>query len=229
MNTAANFGSFVMIPDVSKTEAVISWQFAYRGSAEEAAPYLAPFDAIEAVSTDTGDVPYPEIAYVHAVGEEDAACTGSIVRVLTTAGLETYNVTAEHQIWDSFTKRIAENPDLVSMAIIIHEGYSTKAVQDRDRASTAYPFRGDHLMQFQGNLPPDSGLEEQMLQWATEVQDLWNAGQPNRLPDAYVNYASGFESVQEWYGHELWRVTKLRGLKAKYDPFNRFRFYNPIV
>ncbi|KAI1818152.1 hypothetical protein GGS20DRAFT_529952 [Poronia punctata] len=52
---------------------------------------------------------------------------------------------------------------------------------------------------------------------------------PGRLPNAYTNYASGMETVQQWYGHESWRIERLRALKAKYDPRNAFRFYNPIV
>ena len=46
---------------------------------------------------------------------------------------------------------------------------------------------------------------------------------------AYVNYANGNETVQEMYGKERWRLEKLRGLKAEWDPRNKFRFYNPIV
>jgi hypothetical protein len=31
------------------------------------------------------------------------------------------------------------------------------------------------------------------------------------------------------YGHESWRIERLRGLKKKWDPENRMRFYAPIV
>lgn len=44
----------------------------------------------------------------------------------------------------------------------------------------------------------------------------------------YVNYAHGDESLEEMYGYEAWRVTRLRELKAKYDPFGKFDFYAPI-
>lgn len=46
---------------------------------------------------------------------------------------------------------------------------------------------------------------------------------------AYVNYASGLESVPEIYGYEQWKIDKLKKLKKKWDPNNRFRFYNPLV
>jgi hypothetical protein len=47
--------------------------------------------------------------------------------------------------------------------------------------------------------------------------------------NAYVNYAFGDETVEQLYGHEKWRIDKLRALKAKYDPLNRFNYYAPIV
>jgi len=45
---------------------------------------------------------------------------------------------------------------------------------------------------------------------------------------AYLNYGFGDESLAELYGDEPWRVQRLRGLKQKYDPGNRFGFYAPI-
>lgn len=230
VNMAVNYGNFLVNPTISQDEPVIFWTFAYRGSAQEAAPYLAPFDAIGPVYEESGDLPYPDLSHVQYNAEDSAACGKNVVRITTTAGLQVYNITAEQQIWDNFTKRIATRPAIASAAFVIHEGYSTEGVLKHNPADSAYPFRSDyHLMQFQGNLAANSGLEDEMWQWAREVTDLWNAGQPGRLPDTYVNYGNGFESVEQWYGHEAWRIKRLRTLKAKYDPHNRFRFYNPIV
>ncbi|KAL4935589.1 hypothetical protein BDV06DRAFT_228690 [Aspergillus oleicola] len=229
---AVNYGSFVVVSALNATAPVISWQFAVRGSEDEASPYLAPFDAIESLSVESGDLPYPDIAHAQSVGENDTVCTASLDRLLSTAGLQVYNLTAEHKIYDSFVSRLASTPDLVSSTIIIHEGYATKAVQEIDSADSAYPFRADNILtQFQGNLPEGSDEEDEatMLEWAWEILDLWNSGQPDRLPSAYVNYANGLESVEDWYGHEPWRIEKLRAVKAQYDPDNKFRFYNPVV
>lgn len=67
--------------------------------------------------------------------------------------------------------------------------------------------------------------------WAKEVWDLWNGGQPDRLPRTYVNYAIGhdYETLDSIYGYEPWRLDRLRSLKAIYDPQNRFRFFVPII
>ncbi|KAL4965791.1 FAD-binding oxidoreductase [Aspergillus stella-maris] len=229
---AVNYGSFVIVPALNATAPVISWQFAARGTEDEAAQYFTPFDAIESLSVESGNLPYPDIAHAQSVGENDTVCTASLDRLLTTAGLQVYNLTTEHQIYDSFVSRLASMPDLVSSTIIIHEGYATKAVQKIDAADSAYPFRADNILtQFQGNLLEGSDEEDEasMLEWAWEILDMWNAGQPHRLPSAYVNYANGLERVEDWYGHEQWRIDKLRAVKAQYDPDNKFRFYNPVV
>lgn len=44
-----------------------------------------------------------------------------------------------------------------------------------------------------------------------------------------MNYAAGYESLEAMYGFEVWRLDRLRELKAKYDPENRFAWYNPIT
>lgn len=58
---------------------------------------------------------------------------------------------------------------------------------------------------------------------------IYNEGQPGRLPNVYVNYAVGGEKLEDVYGHEAWRIKKLKELKKKYDPQNKFKYYNPIV
>jgi hypothetical protein len=67
--------------------------------------------------------------------------------------------------------------------------------------------------------------------WAKEVLDEWMAGQPTRELATYINYSPGaeYESLESVYGREPWRLERLRGLKAKYDPYNRFRYYVPII
>lgn len=39
----------------------------------------------------------------------------------------------------------------------------------------------------------------------------------------------GKKSVESMYGHEPWRLQKLRALKAQYNLDNRFSYYNPII
>ncbi|KAL6231792.1 hypothetical protein BDW75DRAFT_233317 [Aspergillus navahoensis] len=228
-----NWGSFFMDETIDAENPLIWWSFAYRGSAAEAAPLLAPFDAIPALSEESGDLPYPEIAATQGLDMESIVCQHGNRIISATAGLQVYNVTSERRIYESFRRRIGNNPALARGGVIEHDGYSTAGVDEHDPDVSAYPFRSDkHLMLINIALAPNntnSELERETWEWAGEVRDLWNEGQPGREVHAYVNYANGFESVEEKYGHEAWRLEKLRALKERYDPDNRFRYYNPII
>lgn len=78
-------------------------------------------------------------------------------------------------------------------------------------------------------VPPGSNLTSVAEKWSQDIRDLWNEGQPGVQESNYVNYATGLESLPSIYGHEEWRLRKLVGLKARYDPENKFRYYNPII
>lgn len=76
---------------------------------------------------------------------------------------------------------------------------------------------------------PDSSLDAEAVDMGKQITELWANGQPNREQHIYVNYAFGDEPLEQMYGSEPWRLETLRATKAKYDPENAFRFYNPIV
>ncbi|KAL9082956.1 MAG: hypothetical protein Q9165_008719 [Trypethelium subeluteriae] len=229
VDMAYNVGSFLMNTTITSTEPVIFWTFAYRGTAEKAEKILAPFNAIEAAYEQIGDVPYPQIANAQGYSMSDPICQHGNVYSTTTAFLLVYNLTAERLIFEGFKRRAAQDANLAAGTSIMHEGYATEGVAAVDSADSAYPFRADrHLMLFSAAVA--QGVSEQAAwAWAAEVRDQWNAGQPGRPIDAYINYANGFETLEQHYGHESWRIERLRGLKARYDPDNRFRYYIPII
>ncbi|WQF90178.1 Putative berberine/berberine, FAD-binding domain, PCMH-type, FAD-binding, type PCMH, subdomain 2 [Colletotrichum destructivum] len=231
VNMAFNAGSFVMNTTITNEEPIIMWSFAYRGPAEEAERHLAPFNAIESVFEVSGDVPYSKIPSVQGTGYSDPICQHGSVHSTSTAGLQVYNLTAERLIYNGFKRRIAQDSDLAAGTVIIHEGYSTEGVDAVDPDSSAYPFRADHhLMLFDAAVPHGQTARlEAAWAWAAEVRDQWNEGQPDRAVHAYVNYATGMETLEERYGHDGWRLERLRDLKVRYDPNNRFRYYNPII
>ncbi len=88
---------------------------------------------------------------------------------------------------------------------------------------------GDLSRLFDAGINADSPLQDFVKDWARETRDMWNAGQAKRQPTTYMPYAVGYESLESMYGYEPWRLARLRALKAKYDPNNRFRYYNPIT
>ncbi|KAI4219649.1 MAG: hypothetical protein LQ349_008293 [Xanthoria aureola] len=221
-----NYGSIVMNMSISTTEAVLAWGFEYAGPAADAEKLLGPFNAIEAFQVGSTEASYPIIS-----GADNTECPGAKRAISSVMTLE-YNITTERTLYNLFNKKIAEYPDLALSAYLWHEGYSTAGVQAIPSESTAYPHREEnHLLVFFSEIPEGSGLSDAAEAWAEENRRLWNAGQPHRQPQTYVNYAQGknYETLQSIYGYEPWRLDKLRSLKAKYDPQNRFRYFEPIV
>ncbi|KAI1398668.1 hypothetical protein F4819DRAFT_502163 [Hypoxylon fuscum] len=228
---ALNMGGFAMDPSICETEAIITWSFGYSGPADDAEKLLEPFNQIGAVSEQTGDVPFPEVPEAMGTGQDQPICTGNQTHIQSTSGLQTWNVTAERQIYELFNGMIAQHPEF-SESVAFHEGYSTEAVNKVDPALSAVSYRDYYLLTyFEVKLPADASTESKELarQYARETRDLWNAGAPELLPLNYVNYAFGDESLESVYGYDAWRLERLNGLKQKYDPTNAFRYYNPIV
>ncbi|KAI6085187.1 FAD-binding domain-containing protein [Hypoxylon rubiginosum] len=225
----ASFGHIRINRSVNEKEAILWWTSGYAGPASEVEHILRPFNAIEAISDEMGDVPYPEIH-----GPQDTATSSfpSGPYVMSTVMLQTYNITAQRQLYDLFNRNAALYPELGANALLMIEGYATAGVQAIDPISTAYPHRDEfHLAFFLAAAPEGSDLLEPARTWAKESWDIWNAGQPTRKPATYVNYGTGneYESLESIYGYEPWRLERLRALKAKYDPYNRFRYYVPII
>lgn len=77
-------------------------------------------------------------------------------------------------------------------------------------------------------VPTPPSLMNVTRTWADETLAFWRAGQPGRRPATYVNYAVGNEPLESIYGYDG-QLNKLKALKSKYDPLNKFRWYNPIV
>ncbi|PGH14341.1 hypothetical protein AJ80_05931 [Polytolypa hystricis UAMH7299] len=210
--------------------AILAWSFVYSGPEADAEELLQPFNEIGAVSETSGDVPYPQIASMQGTSVDDIVCAPGGAYATSTVGLQVYNITTQRQLYISFNEKIAQYPELKGGAMALHEGYSNKRVQTVDSASSAFPLRDDfHLLQMSVQAEKGSYLMDVAQQWVEEARDIWNAGQPDRLPTTYVNYAAGGESLESIYGYEPWRLERLRTLKDKYDPNNRFRYYNPIV
>lgn len=234
VDMAANFGFFAMDGTITETEPIMSWTFAYRGSEQDAEQHLAPFNAIESARSEWGDVPLTQISAAQGTGLSSVFCQHGLGdRLQASAGLQVYNLTAERAIFDAFAARVVSAPVLAAGMAIIHEGYATAAVAARPDDESAFPFRSDHHLMLASLLVDGDAVgaevREAGWEWVREVTDMWNEGQPGRKEHVYVNYANGSEPLEQLYGHEPWRLQRLRDMKAVYDPHNRFRYYNPIV
>ncbi|KAG8526290.1 uncharacterized protein KY384_000283 [Bacidia gigantensis] len=228
---ATTYTLFAVNPEISPSEPVIIFTLEYGGSASSAAPILAPFYAIDPVITTNTTVPYTEAAHAAGAGLEDPPCQPLSSWKLFPVGLQTFNIRTTRALYELFSTMIAENPAF-NNSIVQLEGYPQQGVRAVDPDSTAYAHRDDILLASLGAVwPPNRPeLENIAVQYGHQARTLLHAGDtPGRPLNTYVNYASSDETPEMLYGHEPWRLKRLRALKRKYDPNGRFNFYNPII
>lgn len=117
-------------------------------------------------------------------------------------------------------------------SIVLLENYGVQAVQAVDPASTSLaseersrPILASPAIWFSGD---DTQAKQEAKEYAARIRDGMYIGSSVKR-HAYVNYAIGSESLEEVYGYESWRLSKLKSLKKAWDPKNKFGWYNPIV
>ncbi|KEY64676.1 hypothetical protein S7711_02876 [Stachybotrys chartarum IBT 7711] len=229
-----NFGFFHVNTEfnethLTSTKPLIWWSFSYAGPQADAEAYLGPFDSLGPINVTDGNVPYPEALHAVGTGLDDPMCDHGVNHIVGTAGTQLYNITTQRAVFELFREKIAEYPGLVATYVVM-EAYSLGAVLAKDPDSSAFPMRDDYLLlQISANYLPDPSLDAPALEWAQQTIDLWNEGQPERRPTTYVNYGLGTESLESIYGYEPWRLERLRDLKRRYDPYNKFRYYVPLI
>ncbi|KAL4950916.1 hypothetical protein BDW69DRAFT_201853 [Aspergillus filifer] len=216
-------------PEVSETEPVIDMYIQYIGSEEDAAPWVADFDALNPIESSGDSYPYPEVPTATGSGVGGALCEKGDTRMQFPFGFVNNNITANREIFDYFADATTERP-VFNSSVIVFEAYSVQGVQRVDPASTAFPHRDERfLSSIIITYNPDSSIDEDAIGIGRDLQQLFVEGQPGLEQHRYVNYAFGDEPLEQMYGYEPWRLERLRAAKAMYDPDNAFRFYNPII
>ena len=114
-------------------------------------------------------------------------------------------------------------------SLYVLESYSMPAVRTVSHDSTAYAHRDYQILASPLlNYEPDPALDAEAAEFGEKVRQMVLEGTDSPELHAYINYAHGSESLEAIYGHEPWRLEKLRALKAEYDPEGKFGYYAPI-
>lgn len=222
----------------------------YVGTADEAAPFLKAFQDIGPLYNNSQSLGYPDVLDATGTGMNSPMCQDGHTNMQFPFGLLEHNITATREIYDYYANITTAQP-IFNQSIVVFEAYALEAVQAVDPASTAFPHREDNILWYVVQClgfellisngltfstsdvlvtyDPDSSLDAEAVDIGKHITQLWSSGQPDREQHIYVNYAYGDEPLEQLYGSEPWRLERLRAAKAKYDPENAFRFYNPIV
>ncbi|KAL8839882.1 MAG: hypothetical protein Q9170_001562 [Blastenia crenularia] len=228
---------FAIKPQYSKTDVSASKdqmpitliQFNFAGTLEQAQPWLDIFNNLQPTAMWKKDSLLPtEIQPAASQDIDSGICALGTTWRLFPVGLKTYNITANREMYYLYKQLVNEHPEF-SGSVVQFENYALEGLKAIDPASTAYAHRDDDILaSFAPVYPPSKASDAIALEFATKARQIWLTGEPGREWTAYPNYANGDEPIEAVYGYESWRLDRLRGLKKQYDPYNRFRFYNPI-
>lgn len=226
-----SFIEYRVLPEIDPNNPVIELLIFSEGSAEEAEKYLGPYRAIGPVNSTIVDTEYSEFSKHMRFSKQDPACLeGQLTVQRFPANLEVYNITTQKELLVKFGDLMAAN-SFLSNSFYIFENYGYIAVKDVPDESTAYPDRSNGYLiapcLIYTNSTPEN--DEIARQGGEELRSIAVSGREDGKLYAYVNYANGFETLEELYGHDAWRLEKLRNTKKVYDPDSRLNFYAPIV
>ncbi|KFZ11853.1 hypothetical protein V502_07373 [Pseudogymnoascus sp. VKM F-4520 (FW-2644)] len=222
-----DFVWFQRIPEIDATFPILSVYMVYQGPPLRAQKYIDMYTVLAPANTTIIATDYTHISSLTGNGLDGLACAhGAYYALRFPTGFETYNLTTVRKLFDKFAD-ITSAQQGFNNSFFLFEDYSTRGVQAVDAASTAFPDRFNHHLVSPVIIYFDPLLSGEAVRAGKELRGLAVEGKTGLL-NAYVNYAHGDERVGGWYGHEGWRIERLRGLKRKYDPENRLGYYAPI-
>ncbi|RAL04785.1 FAD-binding oxidoreductase [Aspergillus ibericus CBS 121593] len=191
--------------------------------------FTSPFRKLGPMSVGSGSGTYKDIPKWTGVNFNSIACNvADTSKIRFPIGLVSYNATAQQALMDTFSQVIGpDSPFNVSQ--VLFEGYSMYGVKAVPDNATAFPHRGDNQLVTVAMVnAPRPELDAQAVRIGNKLRQVLLEGSGSTELHAYVNYAAGTESLQNLYGFEPWRLKRLKELKAKYDPQDRFGYYAPI-
>ncbi|KAF4342186.1 6-hydroxy-D-nicotine oxidase [Fusarium beomiforme] len=220
----------VNIPEIDPDKPIIWYAVISDSDVKEAREYAKPLHDLGPLNVNTGEASMPELADITLMGDDSVGCAKGFTGLRYPIGLKTYDLLAVRKVFNEIADMSKRVPELAGSFFLL-EGYSTHGVKKVDAKSSAFPHRDDEILVTPYILyKPNATLNGLAQEHGEKLRRhlLEASGDPEHLR-AYVNYAHGTESLEDMYGHEAWRIEKLKSLKKKWDPKNRMRFYAPIV
>ncbi|KAK9425003.1 hypothetical protein SUNI508_13254 [Seiridium unicorne] len=141
-----------------------------------------------------------------------------------------YDPQAMRKEYDSFGSAMKETPAL-NGSFFLSEGYSLAGVKAVPSEMTAYANRDGKFLAspVMRSSPPDTEAAQAAAKLRNELRSIFYEASGQTKLHAYVNYAFGNESKQNWYGYEQWRQDKLLAMKKKHDHQRKFSLYAPTA
>lgn len=178
----------------------------------------------------TPNITYSDLHKSSGNSLDGSACRRNLNVMGNGASLTGYNATAGRAAFNVF-KDLTADPRFNSSALLF-ENYGMGGVRAVNSSSAAipleertYPAVANPTIWWRGN---NAQTAADAYSYGERIRQAFYAGAIGGEKHAYVNYAIGTETFGEVYGFEEWRGERLKGLKRRWDPENKFGFYNPV-
>jgi hypothetical protein len=199
----------------------------------EAEQYSAQFRALVPISTTVyTDVDDVQLYTVLGNNLESQVCIRNNNIAGVGVSLPTWDLEGARKAFTIFSNLTADAR--FSKSVTLLENYGMQGVRAVDPALSSLALEERERPVLASPVLWWEGDDEQTVRDANVyLQDIRNAlytgiDKNGSARHTYVNYALGDEDRSELYGYDD-RLERLAKLKEKWDPKNRFAFYNPIV
>ncbi|KAE8423995.1 hypothetical protein BDV36DRAFT_303328 [Aspergillus pseudocaelatus] len=226
-----NWSYWLNNPDADPENPVILFYIIQEGVKTVDSAYTKPFHDIGPLSKEPKGGSYTDLAEWTGISLSSPPCQkAGLVNPRFPNYLEEYNVPAQKKAYEIFANAIRGSSPF-NNSIFMFEGYSMQGVKAIDSKSSAFAFRGENILSAPliTYAPGGPELDEKASKLGNELRQVLHRASGRPDVRAYVNYAYGDETPQQWYGSEKWRQDRLQALKKKYDPTGRFSFFAPVA
>ncbi|KAK7225258.1 hypothetical protein V2G26_013261 [Clonostachys chloroleuca] len=133
----------------------------------------------------------------------------------------------DHPTWQQVSDQLATFVKTTNQtdSRVLVETYSTDVLREIGSDGASYPHRDINFYAFVQPIYSDSSLDDAADKFGAQVRELWRETDGFDNPRTYINFAHGDEDLEDIYGESL---PRLRELKKKWDPSNRFNQWFPI-
>ncbi|KAI1359867.1 putative FAD-dependent oxygenase [Xylaria arbuscula] len=225
-----NYGFFMNVPEMDPNP-VTFFYILQEGVKSVDSAYTKVFHDLGPSSTGSGSGTYLDVPCWVGWDDDAAPCQHrGLANIRFPVDIQSYNIQSMRKVYDTFADVTQKTPEL-NGSFFLFEGYSLKGVKDVPRDSTAFAFRDDNILVAPviSWLPSSDAIAQKATDFGKSLRQILHEGTGQEELHSYVNYAFGDETPQNWYGYEPQRQQRLLGLKQKYDPDQKFRYYAPIA
>ncbi|CAK1359516.1 unnamed protein product [Cercospora beticola] len=215
---------------------MITLIIAHEGSNPIADDYISAFQALNPTfSTQESSISWELIHDKMGLGDPPVCQLNWNLYGVTSPSLQEWNVTNMRENWD-FYKDFTTEHEFLRGSFYLLESYGRGKAMDLDMLevnAVAREEREKHILPALMMIWEGGEEAEQVIagKVADRARALMKEGVSGATHHTYVNYAKGdgSESLEEMYGRDAQRLRRLRVLKRKWDPENRFGFNAPLI